>query len=202
LRWPFSPTANLSRLHQLQTDLATGHGGRFPQGAERHGVVVRVEETVERGEACVHALGHLSLGDTLLLHGRRYLARHDPVDGGRGDTFKEPLLVQPVERMIFFFMFLLLSSPDYQINLQLRRLKIMRCPNFPVNDCPQSIYRAAGKLVRSVRVGGEAFRRFRRDRARERNDRTSVETVPARGKDERRPLASVFLTRGASKRVN
>lgn len=48
-------------LYQLQVKFVANCGGRLPQGAERLGVVVGIEETVKKGAADMHMPGHFPL---------------------------------------------------------------------------------------------------------------------------------------------
>jgi hypothetical protein len=94
-----------SPLHKFQPKL-TAHGhGCFAQRAQRHRVVVGIEQAVEGGAAGVHPPRHFRLGKVFLLHGGFNLPSEDALDCARGDFLVDALLAEPaIEgiRYVFF----------------------------------------------------------------------------------------------------
>lgn len=105
----------LGLLHQFQSKLATHGRGRLAQRAQRHRVVIRIEQTIERGAAGVHSSRHLRLREVLLLHRGFNLAGEDTFDGSRCHVLLDAILAQhAVERRSDVF--LLHPPPPFLAN--------------------------------------------------------------------------------------
>ena len=68
-------------LSKLQAQLATDGDGSALQGVQGDAGIFRIEQTVERAAAGLHAGSHGGLGKTILLHGRFDLVGEDLFDG-------------------------------------------------------------------------------------------------------------------------
>src|ERR1019366_2667035 len=84
-----------SLLTKVQPKLAAYCRGRFLQGAQRDGRVVRVQETVECGAAGMHPASHLRFGEISLLHSGFDLPGENALDCGCAHFLINALLAEP-----------------------------------------------------------------------------------------------------------
>jgi hypothetical protein len=92
---PVDPRRGVCFSDEFQPNLTTHNGGSFLKSVQGDGIVLGIQEPVERGAAGAHPAGHLNLGQAFLVHGSLNLAGNHPLDRGGANFLIEAFLAKP-----------------------------------------------------------------------------------------------------------